>query len=116
MNFPEIKSWEVVELIGPEVEIVTGAEKRETRIDQEHRDIRESDDAAMARFAAKNPHLMQAGYEYRAQRNKPVKEDEADPSSRVIELESDDNVQPNEDDDDEEDDIDWDNLSGDSCL
>lgn len=30
----------------------------------EQRDIRKSDEAAMARFVAENPHLVQAKYEF----------------------------------------------------
>ena len=57
------------------------------------------------RFAAKNPHLIQAEYEFWAQHNKTIKEEvkegEVGSSSRVIKVESDDKVQPNEDDDKE---------------
>lgn len=44
--------------IGPEVEIVSHAEKRETCVvleQRDQRDIHESDESAMARFAAENP-------------------------------------------------------------
>jgi hypothetical protein len=66
----------------------------------------------MARFAVEDPHLMLAEYEFWAHRNKVVKkEDEVASLSRVVKVESDDEVKPSEHDGDEEDNIDSDNLS-----
>lgn len=62
MNFPEVESRGVVVFIGPEVNIVSRKEKRETRIILDQVNTHESDETDMVRFAAENLHLVQAEY------------------------------------------------------
>ncbi|XP_020160400.1 uncharacterized protein [Aegilops tauschii subsp. strangulata] len=64
LNFLEIESLADAEFIGPLMNIESRPMKRETCIVLEQRNTRVSDETAMAWFASKNPHLMQADAEW----------------------------------------------------
>lgn len=55
LNFPEIDNHEFV---GPDIEMTTVAEKNETHIVLDQCYAHRRDEAAMAKFVAKNPHLV----------------------------------------------------------
>lgn len=83
LNFPDVTSQEAAEFLAPEMRIVSRKQEKEDRLVMQQRSVHESDEAALARFVAENPHLAQAEYEFFASRDtqgkKAIKEDEAGP-------------------------------------
>lgn len=87
LNFSDVTSQEAAEFLAPETRIMSCKQEKEDRLVMQHCAVHESDEEALARFVAENPHLAQAEYEFFASRDtqgkKAIKEDEAGPS-RVI--------------------------------
>ena len=75
LNFRGIDNQADLEFVGPDIEMVTVAEKNETQIVLDQCDACRQDEVPMARFAAENQHLEQAEYEFYASPNKTKKEE-----------------------------------------
>jgi hypothetical protein len=94
LNFPDVTCREEAEFLAPEVRVVPRKEEKEDRLVVEQRTAHESDAVALARFAAANPHLVQAGYKFYARRDAQSKKKDETSPSRVNKIESDDEVEP----------------------